>query len=125
MRGNSFETIKRDIEVLFKIFVSFNRKTPTYKIAKKIFGVEDYYEIKKCEGYLKRLFERWAKEGIVYKETVDGVSYYSIDPTKIIIGKAKVEMKVGKKKEVVKIDKCVGLRTNSGWVIFEWKQNVG
>jgi len=120
MKKNSFETIRRDIKILFKIFLTFNKKTPTYKIVKKIFGVNDYYQIKKHEGYLKRLFERWAKVGIVYKENVDGVSYYSIDPTKIMIGDVRIEMKVGKKKEVVKIKNCVGLKTNSGWVIFEF-----
>ena len=123
VREKTLEVLKKDVIMLLKLLLFFKKTTTSYMIAKKLFNVRDSYELKKRDMAVKFFLNRWNQYGVLKREDINGKTFYSIDPERIVYGDAKITIKLGKTKKTFNLGATIGiLDKDDNWIFFQLKE---
>jgi hypothetical protein len=119
MKKDSVSNLRNDALIFGRLITEFTKKASSYEVAKKLFNseVKDDYDLRKKESFMRQWFEKWKELGVIKKETVDGVSYYSLDMSKIKWGNAILRLKCGKKSESINLGFSLAFIIGNSWVV--------
>lgn len=109
-------------QIDLRIFQEFwglekNQVISTTTIAKNIFKINDYYELKKKDSFIRKRLNKWVEEGVITIKKNNGKCYYSISEGTVLVGKKVFEV-LNDKKLNLNLNNFVSIKNKENIIIF-------